>query len=192
MTTPKHTLALIYGSAREDRFCDILARWLIAALTDHPRFTVAIIDPRDYDLPLTPLKPACSATLRLSRQLDKADGFIILCPDYNHSYSATLKAIIDSAYMEWKTKPVGLVSYGGQSGGLRALERLRGVLARLDAIAMRESLSLAYPWRGLDDHGQWTSPQGADEALDLMLKRLAWWCSLLTQARRENVDMEVV
>ena len=39
-------LALIYGSAREDRFCDTVADWAIKILKTDPDLSVDIIDSR--------------------------------------------------------------------------------------------------------------------------------------------------
>jgi NAD(P)H-dependent FMN reductase len=52
-------------------------------------------------------------------------------PEYNHSYNAALKNAIDFLNREWAYKPVGLVSYGGVSGGLRAVQALKPVITAL-------------------------------------------------------------
>jgi NAD(P)H-dependent FMN reductase len=65
------------------------------------------------------------AVSALCRRIDAADAFVVVTPEYNHSYPASLKHAIDMAYGEWNAKPVAFVSYGGISGGLRAVEALR-------------------------------------------------------------------
>jgi NAD(P)H-dependent FMN reductase len=52
-------------------------------------------------------------------------------PEYNHSYNAALKNAIDYLNREWAYKPVGLVSYGGVSGGLRAVQAIKPVISAL-------------------------------------------------------------
>ena len=52
-------------------------------------------------------------------------------PEYNHSYNAALKNALDHLGLEWRGKPVGLVSYGGVAAGARAAVALEPVLLAL-------------------------------------------------------------
>jgi len=61
-------------------------------------------------------------------------AFVVVTPEYNHGYPAPLKSLIDSVGREWQAKPVAFVSYGGVSGGLRAVEQLRQVFAKLHMV----------------------------------------------------------
>lgn len=61
---------------------------------------------------------------------------------------------IDSAGAEWHAKPVGFVSYGGMSGGLRAVEQLRTVFAELHAVTVRETVSFHGAWAAFGDDGE--------------------------------------
>ena len=56
--------------------------------------------------------------------------------------------VVDVA--EWQAKPIGFVSYGGLSGGLRAVEQLRQVFAELHAMTVRDSVSLHGPTKRSD------------------------------------------
>lgn len=81
----------------------------------------------------------------LADRIGAADAFVVVTPEYNHSYPGPLHAI-DSVGEQWRAKPVGFVSYGGVSGGLRAVEPLRVVFAELHAVTIRERLrGLATP-----------------------------------------------
>lgn len=46
----------------------------------------------------------------------------MVTPEYNHSFPASIKSLIDWHFTEWRAKPIGFVSYGGVAGGLRAIE----------------------------------------------------------------------
>ncbi len=119
MTPSTHlTFVLIIASVRAGRIGPSVARWFLDQLPPQgPEFDVV-------DL----AEPTGTATTRL---LDHADGFVVVTPEYNHSYPGELKVLIDSHRREWKHKPVTFVSYGGMSGGLRAVEHLRTVFAEL-------------------------------------------------------------
>lgn len=164
-------LALIYGSARPGRFCDVVARWVAEEIHAYRGFSLNVIDPAEPYL----------ATL--SKRVAQADAFIVVTPEYNHGYTAPLKSLIDSAYEQWQAKPVAFVSYGGVSGGLRAVEQLRLVFAELHAVTLRDGVSFANASNSFDAAGQLIDPDRARGALRLTLARLSWWARALSTAR---------
>ncbi len=95
------------------------------------------IDPRALGLPDWSGRRDGEGVAAFRERIDRADAFVVVTPEYNHAYPAVLKFMIDCAYAEWQAKPVAFVSYGGISGGLRAVEQLRLVFAELHADAAR-------------------------------------------------------
>ncbi len=89
----------------------------------------------------------------LEEKIAEADAFIIVTPEYNHGYTAALKELIDSCYEPWHAKPVGFISYGGVSGGLRAVEQLRQVFAELHTVTIRDTVSFSNVWAQFDAAG---------------------------------------
>ena len=69
-----------------------------------------------------------SYTKRWSQEIASYDGYIFLTPQYNCGYPASLKNAIDYLYIEWKSKPAAIISYGFQEGGEKAATQLRQVL----------------------------------------------------------------
>lgn len=176
-------LALIVGSTREGRFGPTVARWFAAQVRGRDDFDLDVVDLADADLPaVLPSKPT-AAMLDYGRRLEAADVFVVVTPEYNHGYPASLKQAIDVAYAEWQAKPVGFVSYGGVSGGLRAVEQLRQVFAEVHAVGVRDSVSLHNPWGQFGDGDLTHEPTAADGAAKLLLDRLAWWGDALRAAR---------
>lgn len=84
---------------------------------------------------------------------------------------------------QWKAKPIAFVSYGGISGGLRAVEQLRQVFAELHATTIRDTVSLAMAHGLFDDAGELREPAGPEAAAKTMLDELAWWAHALRSAR---------
>lgn len=179
----KLKIALIYGSTRQGRFCDTVAAWLSAALASSARFEVDVIDPHELGLPAHHEQEDSPAVRSYLGRLDRADGFIVLTPEYNHGYPAALKFLIDTAYSQWRAKPVGFVSYGGVAGGLRAVEQLRLVFAELHAVGLRDTVSFANPWECLDGDGRLQVSPSSERALAAMLDQLEWWATALRAAR---------
>lgn len=179
----KIDLALIYGSAREGRFCDTVVEWAVHEIERRGGFAVDKIDPAAADVARAVAGKDDVARQALKRRLERADAFIVVVPEYNHSYPAPLKALIDAANQEWHAKPVAFVSYGGISGGLRAVEHLRLVFAELHAIGIRDGVSFANVWNHFDEGGRLKDTEGATRAMETMLARLSWWAAALSHAR---------
>lgn len=168
-------LVLILGSVRPDRFCDVIADWAAAEIKRDGRFSLDILDPRrDW--------PAVDS-VHIRAVLGQADAFLIVTPEYNHSFPGPLKVVIDAAGTQWAAKPVAFVSYGGLSGGLRAVEHLRGVLAELDTVTVRESVSFQNPWETLSHDQQPTDADRQHRTMSRMLSQLDWWSRALANAR---------
>jgi NAD(P)H-dependent FMN reductase len=168
-------VGVVYGSTRQGRFCDTVARWAAERIAEKSGFMVELIDPavlgREEDIGA------------MTRRMELCDAFVIITPEYNHGYPAPLKSLIDSVGTQWHAKPVAFVSYGGISGGLRAVEQLRLVFAELHAVTIRDSVSFAGAWEQFDGAGKLLSPERAQRSMDAMLARLQWWALALNNAR---------
>jgi NAD(P)H-dependent FMN reductase len=181
-------LAVIYGSARPGRRCDVVGGWVAKQAAQYcyspsaggGRFALDMIDPAA----IASEDRAHTAALRA--RIGRADAFIVVTPEYNHSYPATLKALIDSVKTEWHAKPVGFVSYGGISGGIRAVEHLRHVFAELHAVGLRDAVAFANIWDRFSEDGRLRDPGAANAAMTTMLARLRWWARALRTARETH------
>lgn len=161
-------IALIYGSTREGRLCDTIVDWTAAQLERLGHCQLDLIDPAAPDA--------------VNQRLERADGFIVITPEYNHGYPAPLKALIDTTGSGWQAKPVGFVSYGGVSGGSRAVEQLRQVFAEMHSVTLRDSVSFINVWEQFED-GQLRDPARAERSLKRMFTHLHWWADSLRRAR---------
>lgn len=172
------SIALIYGSTRPARLCDVVARWASAEIDRHQGLRWRAVDPLQLRKPDASLDDG-----RLRGELERADAFVVVTPEYNHGYPAALKELIDADVHGWMAKPVGFVSYGGISGGLRSVEQLRQVFAELHATTIRDGVSFANAWDRFDEHGRLRDPEPARKAMTTMIERLRWWALALREAR---------
>lgn len=180
-TSSGHRLALVYGSTRDGRLCDRIVDWTAQRLATLPDVALDFIDPLAFDLPLG-MTVGHPATAALTARLAAADAAVIVTPEYNHSFPAPLKALLDVVGSALALKPVAFVAYGGVSGGLRAVEHLRPVLAELDAVGVRETVSIARPWSKFAADGTLADADAERMAAALMPK-LLWWTKTLAAAR---------
>lgn len=168
-------VGLIYGSTRKGRFCDKVAGWAAEQIVANGDFVLDRIDPAHDG--------GGRQTATIGEQIGEAEAFIVVTPEYNHGYPAPLKSLIDSVGAEWHAKPVAFVSYGGVSGGLRAVEQLRLVFAELHAVTIRDSVSFAGAWEQFDEDGKLLQPERPRRSMTAMLNRLHWWAVALRAAR---------
>ncbi|MGW5386281.1 NADPH-dependent FMN reductase [Nocardia sp. NPDC003963] len=180
-TTPLR-VAVIIGSSRDGRFAPAVGDWFLARAARRADLSPVTVDIAATELPHTFGAPAAALT-GTRETLGAADAFVVVTPEYNHSYPGTLKNFIDLHNAEWQAKPVGFVSYGGISGGLRATEHLRTVFAELHAVTVRETVSFHNPWSQRDEAGALVGGDGADTAVTTLLDQLVWWGEALRTAR---------
>jgi NAD(P)H-dependent FMN reductase len=188
--TERFRVAVIVGSVREGRFGSTVAGWFTGRAAERADVSVDVIDLAEVGLPLTfpafgsqPAPDAVRALQQVTPRLAAADAFVVVTPEYNHSFPASLKNLIDWHTTEWHAKPVGFVSYGGLSGGLRAVEHLRTVFAELHSVTVRDTVSFHSAWERFDAQGAPVDPAGPNAAAKTLLDQLLWWAHALREAR---------
>lgn len=175
------TLAVIVASTREGRFAPVVASWFTAHAGRRDDIVVDVLDLAEigpYEL-----RYGSEEMASYAKRVGAADAFVVVTPEYNHSFPAPLKHAVDLLHQEWQAKPVGFVSYGGISGGLRAVEQLRLVFAELHAVTVRETVSFPMAGSLFDDDGKLREPLDADRAATVLLDQLVWWAQALREAR---------
>ncbi|MEU1177141.1 NAD(P)H-dependent oxidoreductase [Streptomyces sp. NPDC005820] len=187
----RHRLVVLVGSVREGRFGPVVGSWVAEQARTHGGFEVDVVDLAEIDVPLA--LPAASPRFAgedyprpagmaaLTAALEGADAFVVVTPEYNHSYPASLKAAIDWHFTQWTAKPVAFVSYGGAAGGRHAVLHLENVLTELHAVTIRDGLAFPNYFTAWED-GRPLDPQAAGYAKTL-LDQLAWWALALRTAR---------
>ncbi|MFT9366394.1 MAG: NADPH-dependent FMN reductase [Gluconobacter sp.] len=115
---------VIMGSVRAGRHCPAIARWVSEVGQERTDLAIEIIDLAEWSLPMDdePGIPALGLykqphSKAWSEKVAQADGVVFVTPQYNWGYPAALKNAIDHCYLEWKGKPLMIVTYGGHGGG---------------------------------------------------------------------------
>lgn len=118
-----------------------------------------------------------------SRKIDSADAFVIVTPEYNFGSPPALVNALNYLYDEWNYKPVGFVSYGGISGGLRSVQMTKGIVTTLKMMPMVEAVSVAFVAKHIDDAGIFTAEEFHEKSAIAMLHELLRWTGALTTLR---------
>jgi NAD(P)H-dependent FMN reductase len=149
---------MVIASTRPGRVGLPVADWFGGRVETHGAFELEVVDLAELALPFMdePHHPRLRRyehehTKAWSAQVEAADAFAFVMPEYNWGLTAPLKNAIDYLHMEWRYKPVALVSYGGVSSGLRAAAMVRQVMAAVKATVITDTVSIPFVAQFLDD-----------------------------------------
>ncbi|MFY1676930.1 MULTISPECIES: NADPH-dependent FMN reductase [unclassified Streptomyces] len=193
MSENRLRLVVIVGSVREGRFGLPLSRWFAGRARRLGRFEVDVLDLAEHSLPMAmpgfgdrPDTATADVQAEVGRRLAAADAFVLVTPEYNHSYPAALKNVLDWFRSEWVAKAFGLVSYGGQGGGVRAAEHLRQVVAELHSVTVRDAMSFHNAFDLFDEREEIADEGECAAAATRMLTQLEWWATVLREGRERH------
>ena len=188
---------VIVGSSRAERQVGDLPGWAADRLVGEGHFDeVEVLDLQQWALPMfdesqgsVRLDPpyGAAAVRKWNATIAHADAYLVITPEYNHSYPGVLKNAIDSVYgsFAFRHKPIGFVGYSnGPIGASRAVEHLLPVAVELEMVPMRNTVLI----RNFDTGAAAGRPADplSHVALDILADDLAWWARLLEQGRREG------
>jgi len=187
----KPKLQVIIASTRPGRVGLPVGTWFEQCAIDHSAFEVEVADLAEINLPFLD-EPNHPSQQRYTKQHTKdwsaritaSDAFVIVMPEYNHSFSAPLKNAIDFLVKEWGFKPVGLVSYGGISGGIRAVQALKPVLTGLQMFVLKEAVVIQFVASLIEDDGHFEPTASIANSVKPMLDELARETPVLKQLRK--------
>lgn len=135
--TAKKIVGLIVGSFRTHGNTEGIASWVqYYVKTLYPDITLKIYTPvSPINLMIEPIDPVVpmkisspeqyvNPVVRLwAKAMQECDGYVILTPEYNHSFSGYLKVMLDHIYNEFLGKPATLITFGGH-GARKSYEAL--------------------------------------------------------------------
>jgi NAD(P)H-dependent FMN reductase len=172
-------LTIIIGSTRPGRAGLAIAQWFAARAKDHGGFDVNVVDLAELNLPMLdePNHPRLRQyvhqhTKDWSAIVDAADAFVIVTPEYNYGYPASVKNAIDYLHQEWQHKPIGFVSYGGVAAGTRAVQQLKQVVTTLRMLPVFDSVNIPFHTQFIDQNGTVQANEVMEQAASTMLDEL--------------------
>ncbi|MCC6456028.1 MAG: NAD(P)H-dependent oxidoreductase [Caldilineaceae bacterium] len=189
-TSARPKLQIIIASTRPGRVGLPVGQWVRDRAVEHGAFDVEVVDLAVLNLPFMdePNHPRLRQyihqhTKDWSAKVDGADAFIFVTPEYNHGMNAPLKNAIDYLNVEWHYKPVGIVSYGGVSGGTRAAQMIKEVIAVLKLVALSEAVNIPFVQQFMSDEEQFEPNEVTQKAMTLVLDELVRWEAALRPLR---------
>lgn len=183
-------LKILTSTTREGRKGIIIAKWIEEFAKEHSEFNVELLDLKEINLPFMdePHHPRMQQythqhTKDWSKTIASADAFIFVLSEYNYGFPAPIKNAIDFLFNEWQHKPVGFVSYGGISGGLRSTQMLKQVVTTLSMMPLTEQVTLPFFATLIDENEQFNPTESIERSAANMLKALHKWTEALEKLR---------
>lgn len=190
--TKRINIQAIVGSIREGRNGEKVLKWFSSLISKREDANFELIDLKEWNLPMfseaaSPMmgngKYANEMQQKWGDKIREGDAYIIITPEYNHGYPASVKNALDYLYAEWNKKPVSFISYGGISGGVRAVEQLRNVAVELQMIPVRQEVNIPLVWQAFDEEGELKNSEMHEERANAMIEQLLWFAELLKNGR---------
>lgn len=184
-------IKVITSTTREGRTGVYIANWITSVLEDRPEWNVELLDLATINLPLMdePNHPRLQQythehTKHWSQKIQDGDAYIIVLGEYNYGFPAPIKNALDYLFLEWKYKPVGFVSYGGISAGLRSTQMLKQVVTTLGMMPIPEQVNIPFHANFIDENKVFNPDESIIRSANTMLEQLHKWAIALNTLRK--------
>ena len=180
-------LPVLLGTNRKKRYSVHPAKWLVGEMEKRSEIETRLFDAADFALPHDDYGQEIKELFPEWRDaIIRADGLVIVTPEYNHGYPGALKAVLDLLLQEYIHKAVAFVGVSaGPWGGTRVIEAMLPVVRELGLAVTFSDLNFPHVQKTFDAEGKLLSPaveKFAKEFLDELV-----WMSRVLKWGRENV-----
>lgn len=172
-------IAIISSSVRNNRKSHAVALYMQKVLSEQ-NVNCEILDLHAYKFPIFEerlkyqIKPSDEA-LDFSRRIQSADGVIIVTPEYNGGYPASIKNAIDLLITEWIRKPVAISTVSdGSFGGSQVIMSLQFSLWKMKAWTVPAMFPVPKVNEVFNESGLPVDRVNFDKRLSGFLKELFW------------------
>jgi NAD(P)H-dependent FMN reductase len=187
MSENKLFLPILLGTNRKGRQSENVARWLFGKMNGLEDVETKFFDVRDFDLPQDDYGTAIGKDFPEWRdEIIKADGLVIVTPEYNHGYPGSLKSVLDLLLKEYIHKAVGLVGVSASPwGGTRVIEACVPMVRELGLAVTFSDLNFSQVQNKFDESGKLLD-ETYDKRVKDFLDELVWMSGALRWGR-ENL-----
>ncbi|MBA3971060.1 MAG: NAD(P)H-dependent oxidoreductase [Bacteroidetes bacterium] len=181
-------IAIISASVREGRKSPNVAKYFYNYINENKLAEPEILDLKEFNFPLFDerlmyQKDPSEKAKMFSQKVTEADAVIIVFPEYNSGFPASLKNVIDLLVKEWYHKPVGLVSVSaGGFGGVNAMALLQSVLTKIKAVPVA-SFPVPKVEENFDENGTATDKEGTDKRAAAFMKEVIWFAEAFNKMK---------
>jgi NAD(P)H-dependent FMN reductase len=173
-------IVIISASVRINRASHRVALFLKRFIEENKSATTEILDLREYNFPvfderLSMQKNPSPKTVEFAGKIKSADGVIIVTPEYNGGYPASIKNATDLLYNEWQHKPVGISTVSnGPFGGSQAIISLQFSLWKMHAWVVPAMFPVPNILDAFDEQGNALNTSSTEKRAMAFLDELFW------------------
>jgi len=188
MNTRPLFIPVILGTTRKGRASENVAKFVFGEVQKRQGVETELIDILDLAFPIDDAGEQIKDA-KFSETCNRADGFVIVTPEYNHGYPGLLKHVLDTNLKEYIHKAVGIcgVSAGG-FGGTRVIEGLLPVLRELGLVTIFWDGNFSGAQSLFVESGEIKDRLIHEKRIDKFLGELIWMSKVLRYGR-ENVSI---
>lgn len=182
-------IPIILGTVRQGRMSEAISHFIHQQIIEQAAVETELIDIRKLPIPTDDAGPNAKIP-ELSETMQRADGYIIVTPEYNHTYPGLLKHVLDLNYKEYLHKAVGVCAVSaGSFGGVRAVEALLPTFKAFGLSPIVADLNISNVHTVVNEAGQLNDLETYQRRLGRFMKELIWLTTTLKYGR-ENFDWE--
>jgi NAD(P)H-dependent FMN reductase len=127
---------------------------------------------------------------QFSATMERADGLIIVAPEYNHGYPGLLKHVLDTCLKEYIHKAVGLCGVSsGPFGGTRVIQNLLPVMRELGLVTIFYDLNFGNVQKLFDESGNLIDKPTYIRRMQRFMDELVWMSTVLKYGR-ETISLD--
>lgn len=173
-------ILVISSSVRTGRKSDRVAAFFLNHIKEKNMAEAELLDLDGYNFPvfnerLKFLKEPPAGLIEYAAKIKAADGIIIVAPEYNGGYPASLKNAIDVLVEEWKHKPIAISTVSaGPFGGSNMIPSLQFCLWKMGALTVPALFPVAVVDKSYDENGVPADREGSEKRAAGFLKELVW------------------
>jgi NAD(P)H-dependent FMN reductase len=184
MNSEKLFLPLLLGTSRKERESEHVAKWVFSKMQEREEIETQLFDVSDFDLPRDHYGTEIGEQFPEWRDaIIRADGLVIVTPEYNHGYPGALKSILDLLLKEYIHKAVAFVGVSaGPWGGTRVIEACVPMVRELGLAVTFTDLNFPSVASKFDDEGNSVDP-AYNNRIKSFLDELVWMASTLRWGR---------
>jgi NAD(P)H-dependent FMN reductase len=177
-------IPVILGTTRQGRQSLHASELITAQLCGHAGVETELIDIAGIPLPTNDAGEAIKDS-NFSAKMNRADGLVVVAPEYNHGYSGLLKHVLDSCLKEYIHKAVGIAGVSaGPFGGTRVIENLLPVMRELGLITIFWDVNFSNVHNVFATDGRLLD-HSFIRRIDKFLKELIWMSRTLRYGREQ-------
>lgn len=173
-------ITIISSSVRTGRNSHRVALYFKNYLVSNKLAKVKILDLNEYNFPLFDerlrfQKSPSAEMLDFSEKIKAAAGVLIVTPEYNGGYPASLKNAIDLLYEEWYRKPVAISTVSdGSFGGSQVITSLQFSFWKIRAWTVPAMFPVPKVRDSFDEKGNPSDKTLTDKRASIFINELLW------------------